>query len=157
MTEVTIDSVELKSLATFCDERGFFREVIRTTDNPFFKEGFGQLSHSILYTHLTKAWHIHQRQIDWWYVASGVLKVGLHDRRPDSPTYKNTMTFCLGDNQDAYCLKIPPGVAHGCKAIQGPAHIIYVTSEIYDPNDEGRIAHDDPEIGFDWLSGPAIT
>jgi dTDP-4-dehydrorhamnose 3,5-epimerase-like enzyme len=26
----------------------------------------------------------------------------------------------------------------------------------YDPAEEGRIAHDDPGIGYDWTKGPAI-
>lgn len=44
----TILGVELKPLATHPDERGFFREVIRVTDE-FFEEGFGQWSHSLMY------------------------------------------------------------------------------------------------------------
>jgi dTDP-4-dehydrorhamnose 3,5-epimerase-like enzyme len=33
---------------------------------------------------------------------------------------------------------------------------MYVTSHIYNPQDELRISHDDPAIGFDWLKGPEI-
>lgn len=36
-----IKGVELKSLTTHPDDRGFFREIIRNTD-PFFASGFGQ-------------------------------------------------------------------------------------------------------------------
>ena len=53
-------------------------------------------------------------------------------------------------------LKIPPGVAHGCRCLSATSHLLYVTSRLYDPEDEGRIAHDDPRIGFDWTRGPAI-
>jgi dTDP-4-dehydrorhamnose 3,5-epimerase-like enzyme len=28
----------------------------------------------------------------------------------------------------------------------------YVTSRIYNPSDQGRIAPDNPEIGYDWVS-----
>lgn len=150
-----IDGVILKDLTTYPDERGFFREVIRVTDD-FFAEGFGQWSHSLMYHDSAKAWHIHQKQIDWWYVGVGVLKVALHDTREDSPTYRQTMEFLMGDNQHAKVVKIPPGVAHGCKCISGPAHLFYVTSNIYNPADEGRIPYDDPEIGYDWLKGPEI-
>lgn len=145
-----IDGVVLKELTTHADERGFFREIIRQ-DDAVFNEGFGQWSHSIVYTGAVKAWHLHKVQIDWWYVASGLLKVGLHDLREDSPTHKQTMDFVMGDNQTPGLLKIPPGVAHGCKAIQGPVHLFYITSEVYNPDDELRIAHDCPDIGFDWL------
>lgn len=151
-----IEGVVLKPLVTHVDERGFFREIIRVTDE-LFGEGFGQCSHSLMYPGVAKAWHIHQKQVDWWYVVSGVLRVALHDRRPGSPTHRKTMEFLMGDNQPAQVLKIPPGVAHGCKCLSGPAHLIYVTSGVYDPSDEGRIPHDDPDIRYDWVKGPAIT
>lgn len=150
-----IDGVVIKELVTHTDERGFFREIIRVTDD-FFGEGFGQLSHSLMYQGVAKAWHIHNTQIDWWYVGCGVLKVALHDKRPDSPTYAETMELFMGDNQPARVLRIPPGVAHGCKCISGPASLFYVTSTLYDQREEGRIAHDDQEIGYDWQATASI-
>ena len=150
-----IDGVVLKELLTHTDERGFFREIIRVTDD-FFAEGFGQWSHSLMHTGVVKAWHIHRKQTDWWYVCNGVVKAVLHDTRPDSPTHRETMEFLMGDNQPARVLRVPPGVAHGCKCLSGPANLFYVTSNVYDPEDEGRIPHDDPEIGYDWLKGPPI-
>ena len=150
-----IDGVAIKELVTYPDERGFFRELIRVTDD-FFTEGFGQLSHSLMYTGVAKAWHIHKVQIDWWYVGSGVLKVALYDARPTSATARELMTILMGDNQPARILRIPPGVAHGCKCISGPANLFYVTSRIYDPADEGRIPYNDTSIGYDWEKGPTI-
>ena len=150
-----IDGVGLKSLETHRDERGFFREIIRVKDD-FFEEGFGQWSHSLMYPGVIKAWHIHKQQTDWWYVGTGVLKIVLYDKRPESSTYRQIMEIMLGDYHDARVLKIPPGVAHGCKCMSGPANLFYITSHTYDPEDEGRIPHDDPEIGYDWLQGPPI-
>lgn len=151
-----IDGVVLKELVTHTDERGFFREIIRVTDD-FFPEGFGQWSHSLMYQGVAKAWHIHKVQVDWWYVAGGVLKVALHDTRTESATAGETMELLMGDNQAAKVLRIPPGVAHGCKCVSGPAHLFYVTSRVYDPADEGRIAHDDSAIGYDWLKQAPIN
>lgn len=150
-----IEGVVFKELFTYPDERGFFREIIRATDD-FFKEGFGQFSHSLVYSGVAKAWHIHKRQVDWWYVATGVLKVVLYDGREDSSTHGEILEFLMGDNQPGRVLRVPPGVAHGCKAISGPVHLFYVTSQTYDPSDEGRIPHDDPIIGYDWTGGPAV-
>lgn len=150
-----IDGVIFNELITHVDERGFFREIIRNTDD-FFEEGFGQWSHSLMYTGVTKAWHIHQKQVDWWYVVGGVLKVALHDARPDSSSYKETMGLFLGENQSTGVLRIPPGVAHGCKCISGPVNLFYITSNVYNPEDEGRIPYDNMEIGYDWITGPEI-
>lgn len=151
-----IEGIEFKKLETFPDERGFFRELIRNTDD-FFEEGFGQLSHSYMFNGVIKAWHYHNIQTDWWYVSNGVLRVGLCDLRKESATYKQTMDLLMGDLQSVQIVKIPPGIAHGCKAIQGPVNLFYVTSHIYDPDDEIRIPYDSPDIDFDWLRGPVIT
>ncbi len=150
-----IEGVATKELVTHTDERGFFREIIRVTDD-FFGEGFGQWSHSLVLEAVAKAWHIHQRQTDWLYVASGAMKVVLYDTRPDSPTQSELMEILVGDIYQAQVVKIPPGVAHGYKVLEGPAHVLYVTSHTYDPSDEGRIPHDDPSIGYDWTTGPTI-
>lgn len=155
MTNQLIQDVQLKPLITHADERGFFREVLRVTDD-IFAEGFAQWSHSLGHTGVIKAWHIHQKQTDWFYLPFGVARVVLHDCREDSSTYHFTNEFMMGDGYDPMVLKIPPGVAHGLKVIQGPAHLFYVTSRVYDPKDEGRIPHDDKTIGYDWLKGPEI-
>ena len=109
-----------------------------------------------MYGGVTKAWHLHRRQTDWWYVVTGVLRVGLHDLREGSPTRGETMDFLMGDFQPARMLKVPPGVAHGCQTVHGTVNLFYVTSHVYDPEDELRLPYDDPAIGFDWLSGPPI-
>jgi dTDP-4-dehydrorhamnose 3,5-epimerase len=66
------------------------------------------------------------------------------------------MEFHMGDNQRTHVVRIPPEVAHGCKCISGPVHLFYITSNVYNPDDEGRIPYDDPVIGYDWLRGPSI-
>lgn len=151
-----IDEVILHPLTRYPDDRGFFEEIIRVND-AFFGEGFGQLSHSKMYPGIIKAWHIHKTQIDWWYVPLGQLRVALHDLREGSTTYGVTQELYLGDDIPPAVLKIPAGVAHGCRALgTTPTHLFYVTSRIYDPAEEGRIPHDDVSIGYDWLSAPPI-
>jgi len=165
-----IEGVVLKSLETYPDERGFFREVVRASDG-FFGEGFAQLSHAFMRAGVAKAWHVHDRQVDWWYVVSGCLKVALYDLRYDKPwqefeaadvtiqhfsdTAGELMELFLGDGYPAQVLRIPPGVAHGCKALE-PTHLLYVTSREYDGTDEGRLPHDVSGIDYDWLGGPEV-
>ncbi|MCA1554806.1 MAG: dTDP-4-dehydrorhamnose 3,5-epimerase family protein, partial [Chloroflexi bacterium] len=85
------------------------------------------------------------------------LKVVLHDTRPESPTLRQTQELLMGEHYGSKVLKIPPGVAHGCKVLSGEAHLFYITSNTYDPQDEGRIPYDDPSIGYDWLARVPIT
>ena len=150
-----IDGVTIRNLITHGDDRGFFREIIRVTD-PAFAKGFGQLSHSLVHQGVLKAWHGHVHQTQWTYVASGLLRVVLHDRRPDSPTRGTTEEWLMGEGQPGRVYCMPPGVVHGYRCLAGPAHVLYVTSATYDPQDEVRLSDDDAGIGYDWTQGPAI-
>jgi dTDP-4-dehydrorhamnose 3,5-epimerase len=149
-----IEGVVIKDLVTHPDERGFFREMIRVTDGFFGEGSFGQLSHSLMHPGSGKGWHFHSGQIDWWYVI-GNLKVALYDLREASPTHRQMNEVFMGDMYGAKILKIPPMVAHGCRALD-TTHLIYVTSSVYDTEQEGRIAPDDPELGYDFVSSPPV-
>lgn len=151
-----IDGVMIKELKRWPDERGFFEELIRKTD-PFFAEGFAQLSRSSMVDGVVKAWHVHKTQIDWWYCLKGTLKAALHDLRDGSPTKGQTQEVLMGEGGQDIILKIPCGVAHGLKVLEGPADLVYVTSSIYNKEEEGRIAYDDPTIGYDWVQGKPIS
>ena len=145
-----IEGVEIKELIAHKDERGFFCEIIRSSDN-FFQNSFGQLSHSMAHKGVFKAWHMHKKQTDWMYVSTGNIKLVLYDTRKDSKTYGKLIEIFVGEKYGRKVVKVPPGVAHGYKIINGPMHIIYVTDREYDSNDELRIPHDDPEIGYNWV------
>jgi len=150
-----IEGVLIKSLCTFPDDRGFFREILRHSDDVFSEGSFAQWSHSKMTKDVVKAWHFHHLQTDWWYLALGVIEAVLYDNRAESKTYKNKLQLRLsGENcpeeQNSSLVRIPPGVLHGLKVISDSAHLIYVTSHVYDPEDEGRIPFNDPDIPHDW-------
>ncbi len=151
MDNKMINDVEIKQLTGHIDPRGgSFMELLGEDD--LFFDGFGQWSESRMVTGTIKAWHLHNFQTDYWRVPVGVVRAVLCDMREDSSTYLQIEEYLLGDGQGSIILKIPPGVAHGCKALQGPALLTYVTSHIYNPDDEKRIAFDDSTIGYDWLT-----
>lgn len=152
--ELGITGVVFQPLKTYPDDRGFFREIIRDTD-PYFASSFGQWSHSKMGKKTVKAWHFHHRQTDWWYCGVGAILTVLYDMREESPTYQRKMEFKMGDSEldsEALCavIKIPPGVAHGLKVLSDPVHLFYVTSHLYDPQDEGRIPFNSPAIPHSW-------
>ncbi len=144
-----IEGIILTTLETHHDERGFFREIVRCSALGS-GEKFGQLSHSLVLADVIKAWHMHRIQTDWWYICTGIIRVGLCDLREVSSNVKETMDFRMGDGEEAQVLMIPPGVAHGYRVLEGPVNVIYMTSHEYNPEDEIRIPIDDPRIGFDW-------
>ena len=152
-----ISGVIIKELVRHPDERGFFEEMIRKTDE-FFAEGFGQVSHSFMVAGVVKAWHVHKTQVDWWYVVRGTIKMALYDMRESSPTFKELNEFIIGGQEGTNkIVKIPQGVAHGLKVVKGPTDLVYVTSGVYSQDEEGRIPYDDPAIGYDWVQDMPIT
>lgn len=168
-----IEGVQLKELKPNPDERGYFQENLRVTDS-IFAEGFGQWSETVMYSDVIKAWHVHFHQVDWWRCSQGVIKAVLCDLRDaldgvhltPGPDYLERAIKEIGDYNYQFeeyilgglstptVLKIPPGVAHGCKVLQGPAMLTYITSKVYNPDDEGRIPYD--ALGYDWLKGAEI-
>ncbi|HVY68199.1 MAG TPA: dTDP-4-dehydrorhamnose 3,5-epimerase family protein [Patescibacteria group bacterium] len=143
-----IEGVKIKKLATHLTEDGYFREILRDEDG--LLEKFGQTSVSLAHPGFIKAFHWHKQQDDLWYIASGQVRTVLYDTRQDSPTYRQTQVVIMGEN-DPQLVLIPKGVAHGYQVLgQKPAVLLYHTTMHYNPQDEFRIAWNDPEINFDW-------
>ena len=44
-----------------------------------------------------------------------------------------------------------PILGHGYKVVgESSGILVYVTNQIYNPKDEGRIPYNDPSIQYDW-------
>ncbi|MDD4351817.1 MAG: dTDP-4-dehydrorhamnose 3,5-epimerase family protein [Candidatus Gracilibacteria bacterium] len=162
-----LEGVEILDLKPWADERGFFLELSRkqVTDkgNPaqaplveFWQEvdlNKAQWSMSQVDAEAyIKGLHYHLKQTDIWFCpAPSKLKVVLLDAREDSKTAGQTQTVILGKD-NFKLLKIPPGVAHGYKALTNPANLIYCTTVPFNPSDpdEYRIAWDHEKVRDLW-------
>jgi dTDP-4-dehydrorhamnose 3,5-epimerase len=147
-----IRDVHVKKLVVHNDDRGTLMEVLRQDDR--FFEPVAQTTFTIAYPGVIKAFHWHKRQKDIWFFASGMAQVVLFDMRRESPTYRETNVFYMGD-KNPLLVSIPEHVAHGYRVLgQEPAALFYHTTAVYDPNDpdEERLPFDSAEIGFDWTT-----
>ena len=144
-----IEGVRIIKLTTHGDERGFFREIFRFPEQ-FSNVPIGQLSHSQVKEDVIKAWHGHVYQSQWNYVISGQIKVALYDNREDSKTFQQTIELIAGDETDQIAYFFPPGILHGYKCKKGPMQIIYVTSGVYDLEDEVRKSNKELNINYRW-------
>lgn len=145
-----IHDVVIKQLVTHSDDRGYLREVLRDDDEML--RMFGQLTVTMTYPGVIKAFHWHKEQDDVWYIADGMARIVMYDRRPDSPTFGETHVVFAGEQKPVSVL-IPAGVAHGYQVLgPKPVLLLYAVTHSYNPSDpdEQRIPFDDPEIGFDW-------
>lgn len=159
-----IDDVRIKTFRKHVDQRGYFIEQLKRGDldddgNEFLPpQEFAQMSRSLAYARggnppeLIKAFHWHKKQWDYWDIVSGNARVVLCDLREGSPTEGRVQVLMLGEHSPRM-VAIPPYVAHGYQVVSMQDVILnyYVTEpyDVADP-DEGRIAWNDPRIGFDW-------
>ncbi|HEY0443847.1 MAG TPA: dTDP-4-dehydrorhamnose 3,5-epimerase family protein, partial [Candidatus Limnocylindrales bacterium] len=97
--------------------------------------------------------HYHQRQLDYWVVASGRALVALVDVRPlltgSGPRAVVETRELAADEW----VVIPVGVAHGFLALE-PLELLYLVTNEYDGSDELGFAWDDPAVGVPWPTLP---
>ena len=147
-----IAGVVIEPVTTWPDDRGLFFEVARAGQGIIagFSPETLQVSATFTYPGSIKAFHYHLRQSDCWVPTLGMLQVALVDLRSGSPTLGAKNTLYVGVHRPWQIL-IPPGIAHGYKVIGDTlGGVIYVTDRFYDPNDEGRLRHDDTRLDYDW-------
>ncbi|MBK9041594.1 MAG: dTDP-4-dehydrorhamnose 3,5-epimerase family protein [Bdellovibrionales bacterium] len=125
-----------------------FAEVLRSNELDF--KDFAQLSSSLVYEGIVKAWHLHNIQTEMMTNLSGVVKFAFYDSRKNSPSHGLILDFLVDASVNPLAFVVPPGVAHGYRIVRGPAVLCYLTDRIYDPNDQLKIAYDDKSIGYHW-------
>jgi dTDP-4-dehydrorhamnose 3,5-epimerase len=149
-----ITGVITKNLRVIADERGRLMEILRC-DEPLFS-AFGQVYMTTNYPGVVKAWHYHKKQTDNVCCVKGMIKLVVYDARKESPTYKETMEFFIGDH-NPLLIAIPPGIYHGWKCISPEESLVVsVPTEPYNYKepDEFRLPPDSPEIPYDWILDP---
>lgn len=147
-----IDGVKAVPVPLWPDDRGYFMEVLRVGQGlaAGFNPATTQVSSALSYPGAIKAFHYHLHQTDCWQPVMGLFQVVLVDLRVASRTFGQRNTLYLGALRP-WQLIIPPGVGHGYKIIgMDPAMLVYVTDRFYNPEDEGRIAYNEPNINYDW-------
>lgn len=147
-----IDGVRVAPYALWPDDRGYFLEVLRLGNGlaAQFDPATTQVSAALSYPGTIKAFHIHQKQTDFWVPAQGMFQIALADLRPESKTFGARNTIYAGALRPWQIL-IPPGVAHGYKVVgQDAAMLVYVTNRFYNPEDEGRIPYNHADLAYDW-------
>ena len=145
-----IEGVELVELRRHADDGGSLTELARLTDGRAAAPGgftLRQVNYSELEPGQIKAYHLHARQTDVWFVPpSDRMLVVLLDARQGSRTQGTRMRVTLGSGASRL-LRIPPGVAHGVRNLAPTTgRIIYFTDLHFSPEpaacDEGRLPWD---------------
>jgi len=146
----SIAGLEIVQLKRFNDDGGSMTELARLDDGALQGlAGFKalQVNYSVMEPLAIKAFHLHQRQTDVWYVPpSDKLLLVVADVRKGSATEGLVQRIVLGDG-NSRLVRIPPGVAHGAKNLRPtePSVIIYFVDLHFSVGaecDEGRLPWD---------------
>lgn len=149
--KILIDGVKIIQLKHAVGEEGDFSELMRLNEKGEFNEipGFSvrQINRSTQFPNSIKAWHMHLKQDELWYVPEeSQLLAGLWDIRKNSKTHGITNRIVLGETTHRM-LYIPRGVAHGSANFSTNQGII-----IYFMNGQFDIKHpDEHRIPWDSL------
>lgn len=145
----------------FNDERGFFLESFRqdVAEQHGLQVNFVQSNTSRSTKGVLRGLHFQTRQPQGKLVrvTSGRVYDVAVDIRPDSPTYGQHFGIELND-KDHLQLWIPQGFAHGFCTLSDVADFHYQCTDYYDPNGEGGVLWNDPDIGINWpIDNPILS
>lgn len=150
-----ISGVQMAELRAFGDERGRFTEIFRKEWFPQRSWDSVQINRSESAAGVLRGLHYHFRQVDYWYLLAGEIRVGLADLRPWSSTHGRAHTIDMAAATNAG-LFIPVGVAHGFLALTDVT-LMYVVDNYYDGADEFGLAWDDPQMAVPWqVTSPPV-
>lgn len=153
--KIVIEGIKIVEVKNNLGEDSDFSEVMRFNDQgesvvfPGFK--IRQINRTKLLPHSIKAWHLHLKQDEIWFVLPRFqILACLWDLRKNSPTKGQTMRIPLGGGI-SQLLFIPKGVAHGSLNIsEETASMLYFVDHEFDPKnpDEQRLNWD--SLGADF-------
>ena len=146
-----IEGVRYQRLVSHPDQRGSLTEVVNF--------GLDFWEEPVVYSYCftirpgrIKAWGMHRKQADRYFIAAGHVRVVLYDGRVDSPTFHAFAEFHMTEEARGL-LYIPPGVWHGDQNYgTSDAVMLNFPTRPFDRDDPDKFRIDphSGEIPFDW-------
>ena len=133
-----IAGVTIRPALTQQDERGTVAEIY----SPAW--GFDDLP--LVYAYLVtvrpgrvKGWAMHERHVDRYFFAAGVLKLVLYDGRAESPTHGLVSELCFSDFNRSL-VSVPTGVWHAVENLGSVDGMLFsLPSEAYDHENPDKL------------------
>ena len=118
-----VDDVMVRPLRKFVDADGWSCEFWRSDQMHEFQPEMGRITQSE--PGRVRGPHEHEEQTDYFcFMGPGNFKFYVWDNRPESPTYGQSQTFYMGQDEPATIL-VPPGVVHAYKNISSTPGILF--------------------------------
>ena len=153
ITTTALPGVLIIEPRAFGDTRGFFLESFQV--ERYAKAGitqpFVQDNHSRSQRGVLRGLHFQRTRPQGKLVSvsrGSVFDVAV-DIDPHSATFGQYVATVLSDENHLQ-LWIPPGYAHGFCVLSDEADFHYKCTELYDPEDEGGLIWNDPDVNIAW-------
>ena len=135
------------------DDRGYFMETYSQRDmmEAGIDIAFVQDNQSMSTKGVLRGLHFQKNYPQTKLVR--VIKGSVFDVAVDLRKKSNTFGKWYGielNEENKKQFLIPRGFAHGFLVLSDKAEFCYKCDDFYHPNDEGRLAWNDPEIGIEW-------
>lgn len=145
-----IDGVIVRKLILHKDKTGSLVETLRSDWQDVYNGN--DLNFAMQYMSITPSavardedtWHVHKHQKDRFICAAGRIVTAVFDPRQNAKTKGQLNLFIMGpkSENEMYLVVIPQNTYHGFMAIsKEPAYLLNFPTRIYNPQDEGRVAH----------------
>lgn len=161
VTKGRLEGVLLIEPTSFIDERGFFLETyqLERYKSVGILDEFVQDNHSHSAQNVLRGMHYTKKhpQAQLLTVIRGVIFDVVVDMRKNSSSFGQWFGIELSDS-GLKQIYMPHGFAHGFCVLSDFADLHYKVSAKYDPDDEGGLLWNDPDIGIVWpVMNPEIS
>ena len=153
--DTDIPEVKIIEPKVFGDSRGFFLESFHVErykaagiDATFVQDNHSRSAKGVLRGLHFQVKHPQGKLVR---ITQGEVFDVAVDIRRGSPTFGKWVGATLtGENHQQ--LWVPPGFAHGFCVLSDSADFLYKCTDYYNPNDEGSVIWNDPDLAIDWPS-----
>lgn len=147
----SLNEVKLISMPSFKDARGSFKKIFHSLpplENYHIKQINFVENNS---AGILRGLHYQTEpyaEAKIFRVISGAIQLVYFDVRASSETYKKAATICLDDDTSA--VLVPRGFATGYAVLRENSSVLYLSDNIYYPEEERGIRWNDPVLDIKW-------
>jgi dTDP-4-dehydrorhamnose 3,5-epimerase len=161
VTKCSLNGILLIEPAVFKDDRGFFLENYQELNYKRIgvTENFVQDNHSRSKRNVLRGLHFtkNKPQAQLLTVIRGKIFDVVVDIRKDSETFGKWFGIELSDAGPRQ-IYMAHGFAHGFCVLSDYADLHYKVSQHYEPDDEGGLLWNDPDISIEWpINNPIVS
>lgn len=133
-------SVKILERSKKKDSRGSFLELYGKQDYSFLNLGnLAQVSVATSFKFVVRGLHMQKKTLQGFHLMKGEINAFFLDARPESQTFGSLKSVRVASDSDLV-FQCTPGISFGYEALQDNTMIVYLNSNLYQPQNEISIS-----------------